>query len=270
MMIEELYKGVHTWTTKDGIKVLRIHYLADPKKNDTDWIAEAKRGSTQAGWDQEMEIDWTVTKGVPWFEEFSTDLHVAKDYIKPLSSKIIAGWDYGLTPATVFTQVTPNGIINVLFPELQSWDSGIWRHGDIVKTQMATYFPHNEFVHYGDPAGNQRSQSDERTCVQTLQQYYGINVFNGPIATAQRDIPLRKAMSTLIQGKAQLQIDPRNTWLIEALKGGYKRKQVNDTVLDVLDDNEYTHIVDALGYAISMINYQGPAKLPPMPKLGRL
>jgi hypothetical protein len=264
-----LAQGIDFWRTVDGVAVLQTHYSADPKKRDQEWLDEAKRGSTPAGWAQEMELDWSVVRGVPWFEEFNIELHVAKAPLRPLSGKIVAGWDYGLTPATVFIQVTPLGQILVHAPELQSWDSGILNHGNIVKTQMSQYFTHNEIVHYGDPAGNQRAQTDERTCVQTLRDVYGIHVFNGPVTATARDVPLRKAMTTLIQGRPQLQIDPRNTWLIEALKGGYKRKQVNDTVLDVLDDNEYTHIVDALGYAVSMINYQGEAPLKgKLPRLG--
>jgi hypothetical protein len=267
----QLATGVDFWRTVDGVAVLQTHYTADPKKRDPGWIEEAKRGSTPAGWAQEMEIDWSVSTGVPWYPEFSADLHVAKEPLLPLPSRpIIAAFDYGLTPATVFTQTTALGQIVVLYPELQSWESGILAHGNIVKTQMQTYFPNYTFYFYGDPAGNQRAQTDEKTCVQTLREHYGINVVNGPVATAQRDIPIRKALSTLIQGKPQLLIDPRNTWLIEALKGGYKRKQVNDTVLDVVDDNEYTHIVDALGYAVSMINHQGEGPQPKMPRLGKM
>jgi hypothetical protein len=263
-------EGVYSWDTRDGVHVLRIHYTADPGKRSPEWKEQAMQATTQQDWAQEMEIDWTVVHGVPWYPEFSTDLHVSKQYLIPIpSAPVIAGIDYGLTPATVFIQTTAHGQILVHHPELQSWDSGIYRHGQLMKA-AAQYFPNSTIHWYGDPAGNQRAQNDERTCVQELRESYGINVMNGPVAAAQRDIPIRKALTTLLHGgKPQLLIDPRCTWLIEALKGGYRRKQINDVVLDELDDNEYTHIVDALGYAVSRINYGGEQPLKgSLPKLG--
>jgi hypothetical protein len=247
-------EGVSEWDTVDGVHILRIHYTADPMKRDPAWIEEAKVGTTEQDWLQEMEIDWTITKGLPWYPEFNVQLHVAKQPLVPLKSlPVICGFDYGLTPATVFCQVTANGQILVHAPELQSWDSGIVTHAQKVKAAMATYFLGQQFFCYGDPAGNQRVQTDEKTCVQLLREDFGIFVKNGPVVFAQRDIPIRKALTTLINGKPQLLIDPRNLWLIEALKGGYRRMEVNDQVLDRLDDNKYTHIVDALGYAVSMV-----------------
>jgi hypothetical protein len=266
----ELMQGVDFWETKDGIHVLRVHYTADPTKRSEEWIAHNKIGSTEADWQMEMEVDWSSVKGVPFYPEFSVALHVAKEPLIPHPEKrVIAGQDYGLTPATVYVQVTPKGQILVLYPELQSWESGILRHGNLMIQAKQTYFPNNPITYYGDPAGNQRTQTDERTCVETLRDNYGINMINGPVVFNQRDIPIRKALSTLIDGKPQLLIDPRCTHLIEALKGGYCRRQVNDVVLDELEDNKYTHIVDALGYAVSMLHHSNEDLFKrKMPKLG--
>jgi hypothetical protein len=266
----ELATGVDSWDTKDGVHVLQIHYTADPKKRSEEWIADAKTATTEQDWAMEFEIDWTTTRGLPWYPEFSPALHVSKGPLNYMQGKpIIAGQDYGLTPATVYVQVTPKGQIVVLHPELQSWDSGILKHGQLMKHVAQTTFLNSRITYYGDPAGNQRTQTDERTCVEVLRAEYGINMINGPVVFNQRDIPIRKALSTLIDGKPQLLIDHRNTWLIEALKGGYCRKQINDVVLDELEDNKYTHIVDALGYAISMLGHNSEDLFSrKMPKLG--
>lgn len=268
----QLMEGVDQWRTVDGVSVLRVHYTADPKKRDPQWQQEARMATTTQDWAMEMEIDFSTVKGVAWYPEFNPEIHVARTPLQPIPNRaIITGFDYGLTPATIFVQTTPNGQIMVHYPELQSWESGMVKHANLVKQAMATYFPGYTFTHYGDPAGNQRAQTNERTCVQLLREDYGIIVRNGPVVFNQRDMPIRKALSTLVEGKPQLVIDPRNKWLIEALKGGYQRMEVNGEVLDKLNDNKYTHIVDALGYAVSMIQYQGEVPLKgKMPKLGEM
>jgi hypothetical protein len=267
----ETVEGMSEWKTEDGVHILRVHYTADPNKRSEGWQEEAKTGTTEQDWLQEMEIDFTVTKGLPWYPEFRFDLHVAK---KPLAVMpgvpVIAGWDYGLTPATVFIQATGTGRIVVHAPEIQSWESGIIAHAHKVKAVIANYFPNNVVHHYGDPAGNQRVQTDEKTCVQVLREEFGILVRNGPVAFAQRDVPIRKALSQLIMGDPAFIVDPRNEWLIEALKGGYRRMEVQDIVTDKLDDNKYTHIVDALGYAVSMLQYAGDTTEYVMPKMGAM
>lgn len=265
-------QGIKEYDTVDGFHVLQVHYTADPNKRSAEWLESEKMATTENDWLQEMEIDFTVTKGKPWYPEFNTALHVNSMPIKVIPNRpVIRGWDYGLTPATVFCQTTPSGRIIVHAPEIQSWESGILKHAAKVRAESASRFPNVQFYDYGDPAGNQRVQTDEKTCVQVLREDFGIQVLNGPVAFNQRDIPIRKALTTLIEGQAQLIIDPRCTWLIEALKGGYRRMEVNGEVLDKLDDNKYTHIVDALGYVVSMtLGVKEQELRGKLPKLGRM
>jgi hypothetical protein len=266
-----IVEGMSEWKTEDGVHILRVHYTADPKKRSEEWINESMVGTTESDWRQEMEIDFTVVKGEAWYPEFTTRLHVADRPINPIPGvPVIAGWDYGLTPATVFLQATATGRVIVHAPEIQSWESGIVAHAHKVKATMANYFPNSIIYHYGDPAGNQRVQTDEKTCVQVLREDFGILVRNGPVVFAQRDVPIRKLLTTLIMGQGAILIDPRNEWLIEALKGGYRRMEVQDVITDKLDDNKYTHIVDALGYAVSMLQYAGDTTNYVMPKMGAL
>lgn len=264
--------GITEYDTEDGFHVLRVHYTADPAKRSEEWKAKEQQGTTIADWEQEMEINFNVPKGRPWYPEFRYDFHVAKAPIAPIAGRpIIRGWDYGLTPATVFAQTSAKGQILILWPELQSWESGIHAHGRIVQSESGTYFPGYQFQDYGDPAGNQRAQTDEKTCVQLLREEYGINVVNGPVAAAQRDIPIRKALTSLTpDGQPMLLIDPRCTWLIAALVGGYQRREVAGRITDDLADNEYTHIVDALGYVVSMVSRAAPAKKLEIPDAGRM
>jgi hypothetical protein len=264
--------GVVEYDTPDGFHVLRVHYTADPAKRSEDWKKKEQQGTSAADWEQEMEINFNVPKGLPWYPEFRYDFHVAKAPLVPVEGRpILRGWDYGLTPATVFCQTTAKGQVLVLYPELQSWESGILSHGRVAQSESATYFPGYRFMDWGDPAGNQRAQTDEKTCVQVLREEFGINVNSGPVAAAQRDLPIRKALTTITQdGQPMLLIDPRCTWLIAALTGGYQRKEVAGRVTDELADNEYTHIVDALGYVVSMTGRAEEPKTAKGPRLGRM
>lgn len=264
--------GIVEYDTADGFHVLRVHYAADPAKRDPAWIAAASAGTSEADWRQEMEIDFNVPKGKPWYPEFRYDCHVAASEIEPAAGRpVLRGWDYGLTPATVFCQTTAKGQLLVLWPELQSWESGILAHGRLVQSESSTYFPGYRFSDFGDPAGNQRAQTDERTCVALLREEYGIHVASGPVAFAQRDLPIRRALTTTTSdGRPMLLIDPRCKWLISALNGGYQRREVNGRVTDELADNEYTHIVDALGYVVSMAGRAAAPKNIDMPKAGRM
>jgi hypothetical protein len=270
--LETAPQGVAEYDTPDGFHILRIHYTADPAKRSEEWKREQQQGTTAADWEQEMEINFNVPKGLPWYPEFRYDFHVAKGHLSPIPGRpVIRGWDYGLTPATVFCQTTAKGQVLVLWPELQSWESGVLAHGRVVQSESATYFPGYTFADWGDPSGSQRAQTDEKTCVQVLREEFGINVNSGPVAAAQRDLPVRKALTTITpDGQPMLLIDPRCTWLIAALTGGYQRKEVAGRVTDQLADNEYTHIVDALGYVVSMAGRSEAPKKVNIPIAGRM
>lgn len=268
----ETIPGITEYDTEDGVHVLRVHYSADPVKRSPEWKEREQKGTTAADWEQEFEINFNVPKGKPWYPEFRYDFHVASAPLEPVPGRpVLRGWDYGLTPATVFCQGTAKGQTLVLWPEIQSWESGILAHGRIVQAESAANFPGFSFTDYGDPAGNQRAQTDERTCVQLLREEFGISVNAGPVAFAQRDQPIRKALTTLTgDGQPMLLIDPRCVWLIAALTGGYQRKEINGRVTDQLADNEYTHIVDALGYVLSMTGKVSQKSDFKMPIAGRM
>lgn len=240
---------------RNGVHVLRIHYTADEAKRSPEWLAEQKTGMSQAMWDKEYEINFDVITGKAWFPEFRREFHVSINPLQPLEGRpIFRGWDYGLTPATVFAQTTAKGQLLILYPELQSWDTGITAHGQVVQSESATYFPEYKFTDYGDPAGNSRAQTDEKSCNDILRDKYSINVLPGPVSEQARHESMRYYLTTLTpDGQPMLLIDPRCTWFIRALEGGYQHKQTAGKYLDVVADNEYTHIMDGAMYITAMV-----------------
>lgn len=244
----DVMQGVHEYR-KNGVYVARIHYTADPSKRSEEWKAREKKGTTTEGWEREYEINWTVSAEPKYYPEFNYNLHVANEELKPMAGRpLIRGWDYGLTPATVIAQTTAKGQLLIL-TELQSWDCGMLAHGRAVQAEMATYYSGYTCTDVGDPAGNQRAQSDESTANQLLYDNYGISVEPGELSQTGRSEAIRYFLTTLTpDGKPLLLLDPRCQMLIEAFTGGYHRKMVANRVLDEPEKNEYSHLMDCLAY----------------------
>ena len=242
---------------RNGLHVLRLHYTADPDKRSLEWMIEQQAGMTAAAWEKEYEINFQASNGKPWYPEFRADYHVAGEPLRPTEGRpIVRGWDYGLTPATCFCQTTAKGQFMILYPEIQSSDCGILSHGRLVASETGTYFPGYSVMDYGDPAGNQRVQTDEKTCNDILRDEYSISVQPGPVAPTARYEAVRKLLTTTTpDGQPMLLIDPRCTFIIRAFKQGYHRKETSaGQLLDEPDKNEYSHIMDAIGYVAASLS----------------
>ena len=57
-----------------------------------------------------------------------------------------------------------------------------------------------------------------------------------------------------------MQIDPRERFLIDAFKGGYRKKKIanKELYLDEPEKNEYSHLMNALEYLVSRLQYGRP------------
>ena len=252
----EEIKGL-TEYRRNGAYIARVHYTADPDKRDPAWIKEQKEGSTAAGWEREYEINWEVSLEKPYYPEFRYDYHVASSPLRPDKRRPLElGFDYGLTPATLICQTTAKGQILVL-RECQSWDVGMRNHAKALKADLAAYYYGFAMNCVGDPAGNQRSQADEKTANQILRDDFGWYVQPGALSQTERAEAVRWFLTNMTSdGKPMLLIDPSCTWIIRALTGGYHRKKVGERLLDEPDKNEYSHIIDCLAYVCARIYAQ--------------
>lgn len=195
-----------------------------------------------------------VIDGKPVYPEYSDELH-AKECSPIRSVPIYRGWDFGLTPACVFTQLLPSGRF-IVFDELCATSMGIERFSDEVLEHCATGFASEaEFIDYGDPAGNDRAQTDERTCFQILQSK-NIAIEGGLQDPTIRQESVRKPLTTIISGRAQFQLHPRCRVLRKGFLGAYqfRRMQTNaERYTDKPDKNEASHPHDALQYVCTRL-----------------
>lgn len=195
-----------------------------------------------------------VTDGNPVFDEYNDDIH-CKECMSSEDYPVFVGMDFGLTPAAVYCQVLPSGQFLVI-DELMATGMGIDRFGDEMLIHQAMKFPNREFVYIGDPAGNHRAQTDERTCFEILHAK-GIPAEPGLQTLKLRLECVRKPLRTLIQGQPQFVMHPRCKLLRRGFLGGYqfRRMQIGGAAryTETPDKNRYSHLHDALQYAASRV-----------------
>ena len=246
-------QGTHVWKINpecENVKGQPKHenyWLDQIEGNHESWIAinlEAKYG-------QSME-------GRPVFVEFDETRHVAKEEFAPIPGiPIQLGFDFGLTPACCITQITPQGQLRII-DEVIGESMGMRQFmRDALKPILAAQYPGFAYKGVGEPAGNQRAQSDESTAMDEIRAA-GIECipaptnFFGPRRDAVASFMLKRVRST-ITGKATEEgflISPKCKMLLKGFRGDYKFKRVKVEGKDVYEaeavKNEASHIQDSV------------------------
>ena len=191
--------------------------------------------------------------GQPVFRAFDRDTHVASqtlNHIKLQTHPLIIGHDFGLTPACTIGQVDAQGRL-LIFAELTSEGMGELRFiREKLKPLLANKFPGMNVLVIGDPAGQQRAQTDERSVFDILKQE-GFRVLPAKSnSIAARINAVDKWLTRAVDGKPALLIDPECKTLIAGLRGGYRYKiRKNGEADDVPEKNSYSHLLDGFQYA---------------------
>lgn len=283
------HEGVKTWYSKQGWFVCWIHYTADAAKRDKQWTewpdmgtavlpgdaGYARLGMSQRDWKQEMEIDFSVHRGEPFYPEYSDAQHLQNVRAIP-NQPLIIGVDFGLTPAFVVCQLTKSGHLNVV-DEMVFDDNGIEEAARLLTTYLDANFPwwkgkqrsidDDDFlasfeqdvpqemvISYVDPAGLQRAQTDLTTPISILKKYK-LN----PVASIQDVVSRSEAVKELLTRSIYyasrdlrlpaLLINPRCTTLVEGMRGGAKQGKIRFKK----EKNEFSHVTEALEYVAVML-----------------
>jgi hypothetical protein len=200
----------------------------------------------------------SVHPGMPVFAgDFKQHIHV-RPHIQPIPGRpLILGWDYGLTPAVVITQIDAKGRWLILY-EIQggyvddklSEQIGVESFGKMVINALSSHF--NGFSisnNYGGQEMNEKAQTDEKTCKQILESLGFKNWTEGEKEIMPRTEALRGRMTQLLDGEPALLVSRSGApLLVEALSGGYRYNVSKD--MTKLFGSEpvkdmYSHIVDA-------------------------
>tara|TARA_R110002020_G_scaffold170300_1_gene359818 strand:- start:4378 stop:5907 length:1530 start_codon:yes stop_codon:yes gene_type:complete len=227
--------------------------LAENKKNLTEkYYSNIIRGKTK-GWIDVYVLNklGSIEEGKPVYPNFKEELHSSKEQLELNPNQPIwIGVDFGLTPAAIFGQRTVTGRWHIV-NELVCFDMGVIRFSELLRNDLAKYYKGYEVMIYGDPAGDFRSQTDERTPFQIMRQQ-GLNALPAP----SNDVALRieavdAALSRLLDGKPGFLIDRKCVNLKKGFNGGYhyRRLQVSGDRYDEKPlKNRYSHVHDALQY----------------------
>jgi hypothetical protein len=195
-----------------------------------------------------------VQDGKVIFPEYNDHLHCVHDLgLHESTITIFIGVDFGLTPAAVIAQVSDmDGQVQIL-DEVVTEDMGAVRFGKRIQMLINSNYDSLPIDGWGDPAGDQRAQTDETTPFLVMRKA-GVPLSPAPT----NDFILRresvaKLFTTLTMlGRPQLVISPKARMLRKALAGGYKYKRMNvsggERFSEKADKNMYSHVADALQY----------------------
>jgi hypothetical protein len=182
----------------------------------------------------------SVHDGKPVYSEFNDELHVKE--IEPIPGvQLLIGMDFGLTPAAVIAQVDARGRLLVL-DEVCGNSMGVRTFlEDILLPQLKQIYPawfakRDTMIQcVGDPAGEQRSQADEKTCFQEVKAAgLKIEAAETNAFRARRDA-VAWFMTRLADGKPAFMMDPCCTMLRKGANGAYKYRRIQ-----VVGEERYT------------------------------
>ena len=227
--------------------------LAENKKNLTDkYYTNIIRGKTK-GWIDVYVLNklGSIEEGKPVYPNFKEELHVAIEKLElNIHQPIYIGVDFGLTPAAVFGQRLATGRWHII-NELVCFDMGVVRFSELLRNEIAKNYRGYEVNIYGDPAGDFRSQTDERTPFQIMRQG-GLKATPAP----SNDVALRieavdVALCRLLDGKPGFLLDKQCINLKKGFNGGYHYRRIQtsgDRYDEKPNKNRYSHVHDALQY----------------------
>jgi hypothetical protein len=194
----------------------------------------------------------TTADGKPVYPEYNDKTHVAPEELTVNPGlPIYLGWDFGLTPSCIIGQISAKGQLLIL-EELVAEDMGIRQFAtDVVKPVLLNKYQRNKFISVGDPAGMNRSQTDERTCFQEL--------FEAGIATEPANtndfIPRRESvafyLNRMASGEPGFLLSPNCKTLRKGFIGGYRYERLKvagERYRDRPVKDKFSHPHDALQY----------------------
>lgn len=197
--------------------------------------------------------------GKPIYQTFASGVHVSHETLPfdPLLPMFV-GLDFGLSPAAVFAQRTIDGQIRIL-RELVGTDMGIARFGRLMTETLVGWYDRSRWRDkvsvFGDPAGDQRAQTDEMTPFRILA---GLGLAASPASTNDFTVRVetvnRIFSELVVGGRPRILIDPGCSMLLRACEGGYRFRKLKvggePRYEERPDKNRFSHVAEALQYLV--------------------
>lgn len=212
--------------------------------------------------------------GKPVYPEFNEAMHVSK---KPLQAvpglPIILGFDFGLTPACIIGQMSPRGQLMIL-DEIVGENMGIRSlYMNCVLPVLNAKYGNFRIEAVGDPSGVSRSDTDEKSCFEELDD---MGLWVEPTHT-NKFLPRREAVAFFLErltssGPGML-IDPSCTLIVKGMRGGYRyeRLSVGGSEARYKDrpvKDKFSHPADAMQYLC--LHARGDSQAPVVQEVQRV
>lgn len=243
------------------IKTYSLHWTKHPKKDKAWYDKECENRSAKDA-AQELDINYNISAGDPFYIGFSRGIHLRKMRLNP-EKPLILSWDYGFRhPNCSIHQISVEGIwiiVDNIFGENQTIDE----FGEDVQRYLNQNYSEFRLTQgYGDPAGTQSSDKSRRSSEKILNDM-GFKVDSIPSNAVHsnydaRKIIIEKRLRTLIGGIPSLVVQdvPNNSIIVEGFEGGYKTPDANKyggVSEKPVEDGWYEHPFNTIEYfAINM------------------
>jgi len=198
----------------------------------------------------------TVYDGKPIYNEYNDGTHCAEEELEVMwGLTLYIGFDFGLTPACALFQISTTGQVRVL-DEVVSEGMGVRRFiRDLLKPKLNNEYGGMNLRLWGDPAGSQRAQSTETTCLEILEEE---GLPTEPASTQdpvkRREAVAQFLLKTDIDGEPGFLLSPKCKYLRKGFNGAfmYERVQVvgEERYKDKPKKNIFSHVHEALQYGI--------------------
>jgi hypothetical protein len=163
------------------------------------------------------------------YPEFHAGMHVAKEPLKPMPGyPIYRSVDFGNTPACVWFQLVPPGMLWILH-EMQETEPGIARFTRALMAESAAHFPGFRFIDYGDPSGQQKRDTDGKTCFQIARETGGMKIKAGVANWTMRREAVASFLTRIVDGMPAFQVSPTCKILVQGFMGAYHFVEQKDS-----------------------------------------
>jgi len=193
-----------------------------------------------------------IRSGSPVWPEYKDQLHCQAYQINKSRCSLYIGMDFGLTPAAIF--ILELGGRLFVDSELTFDNMGAKRFGRKVLEHIYNNYSECQIVNIcGDPAGQQRAQTDEETVFEALRSV-GLNAIpcHTNDFTIRREAVAQK-FESLIDGNPAILINSSCKMLRAACAGQYFFKEHSSysrVIKPLPEKNIYSHPADAFQYAV--------------------
>lgn len=191
--------------------------------------------------------------GRPVHPDFNQILHTAEELIPKHGYLITVGIDFGRTPAAAIMQRQPNGAWYIL-DEVTTTNTGAKRFGKILSDFLNENYDGFEIEFWGDPAGDDMSQTDDNTPMDMLA-LSDIDCLPAPTNDFEiRTTSLDSLLTTLIDGSPAVLIAKRCRTIIKGLAGAYQFARIatsqGDRYQDKPKKDPTSHACEAVHYGL--------------------